>query len=347
MISTKQVAAGFLGFMAFIVLVSAIFAITAFSQLYRFWLQSPSEDVETIVFEVESGTSLGDIASALEDDGIIASAFWFKVYTVIGGDSKSIQAGLFELTPGSSYASVVISLHDATHDDLLFTIPEGFTLAQIGERLMAIFPVSESEWDQLVGMNSVYESNDLIVQSQKPDNVDLEGYLFPDTYRFYTDASGEDVVEKLLGTMEDRLLEEVSANNIPSQLETNHDVLTLASIIQREVMVPSEMAMVADIFLKRLEIGMPLQADSTVNYITGADTPAISLTDRDIDSLYNTYQYAGLPPGPISSPGMDAIMAVLNPTSNQYYYFLTTDEGEVIYATTHDQHVQNKNIYLR
>jgi UPF0755 protein len=340
----KRLAAIFVGTFSSIFLVGAIVFALGILQMYHFWWQSPSDDAELVAFEVPEGTSLSEVAETLEDLDLISSAFWFKAYTVIGGYTKSIQAGLFEVAPGESYATIAELLRDPDQDELSITIPEGYTIAQIGELVMAQFDVTQNEWDVLVGVNSSFESHTLVVLADKPGDVDLEGYLFPDTYRFFASADGEEIVEQLIDTMESRMSIRREAS---AELTSGHEVLTLASIIQREVMDPDEMAMVADIFLKRLEIGMPLQADSTVNYITGADTPAISLEDRDIDSLYNTYQYAGLPPGPISNPGLDAILATLNPTANGYYYFLTTDEGEVIYATTHDQHVQNKAIYLR
>ncbi|MCH8049733.1 endolytic transglycosylase MltG [Patescibacteria group bacterium] len=145
-------------------------------------------------------------------------------------------------------------------------------------------------------------------------------------------------------TLEQRIEEkEIVA---PEEL-TMHEVITLASIVEREVRSAEDMANVADVFLKRLDIGMALQADSTVNYVTGKDTPAISLDDREIESPYNTYKYPGLPPGPISNPGVAALQAVVNPSSNPYLYFLTTPEGEVIYAQTHEGHVENKAQYLR
>ena len=128
---------------------------------------------------------------------------------------------------------------------------------------------------------------------------------------------------------------------------TTHEILTLASIIEREVRQPSTMKNVADIFLKRLDIGMALQADSTVNYVIEGDSPSITLDQRDnTESPYNTYKYPGLPPGPISAPSANAIDAVLNPTANNYLYFLTTDDGEIYYAETHEEHVRNKVQYL-
>jgi UPF0755 protein len=185
-----------------------------------------------------------------------------------------------------------------------------------------------------------------VVVAQKPGDVDLEGYLFPDTYRFAYDASAEDIARIMLDNMAEQVNDAGRPNGDAAEM-TIHEILTLASIIEREVRQPSTMKNVADIFLKRLDIGMALQADSTVNYVIEGDSPSITLDQRDnTESPYNTYKYPGLPPGPISAPSANAIDAVLNPTANNYLYFLTTDDGEIYYAETHDEHVRNKAFLL-
>ncbi|OGY89834.1 MAG: hypothetical protein A2927_01170 [Candidatus Komeilibacteria bacterium RIFCSPLOWO2_01_FULL_45_10] len=124
------------------------------------------------------------------------------------------------------------------------------------------------------------------------------------------------------------------------------EVITLASIIEKEVRTEQDMKMVADIFNKRLEQGIALQSDATVNYVTGKGLVQPTAADIAVDNLYNTYKYRGLPPGPIANPGLKAIKAAIYPTPNQYYYFLTTAEGEVIYSQTYQEHLKNKSVYL-
>ncbi|MFH1711954.1 MAG: endolytic transglycosylase MltG [Patescibacteria group bacterium] len=316
-------------------------------QSYRFWLQAPNN--EEVVINVEEGSSLRQIAKKLKDEKAIADVFWFKIYTKLDGSSRNFKAGTFSVPAGQSYALIVDQMTEGEAGEVTVTIPEGYTLDQIGDLMIKNFEITQEDWDLWTGSESPLESHEFIAQA-KPDDVDLEGYLFPDTYRFFNDATAEDIVATLVDQMQKKYdsLGIVRQDVASSAFVSNqHDVLTLASIVQREVLDPDEMANVADIFLKRLDIGMALQADSTVNYVTGKDTPAISLEDRDIESAYNTYQYPGLPPGPISNPGLDAIKAVFNPLSNPYYYFLTTSEGEVFYAQTHDEHVANKNKHLR
>ncbi|MFH1632241.1 MAG: endolytic transglycosylase MltG [bacterium] len=313
-------------------------------QSYKFWIQDPADNATVSTFVVEEGQGLSTIAGNLESEGLVASEFWFRFYAVLDGSSTGLQAGDFELLPGMNYASIVGVLIDAESEEVLITIPEGYTVSQIGKLVVDNFDVSDDEWATSTGLNSIYNSHEFVLASVKPAGVDLEGYLFPDTYRFFVGATAENIVEELIDTMEFRINEADLA--APSGW-TMHEVLTLASIIEREVRSAEDKALVADLFMRRLEIGMALQADSTVNYITGGDSPAISLEDRDINSPYNTYLYPDLPPGPISNPGVDSIAAVVSPTPNDYWYFLTTPEGEVIYSVTHDEHVANKAIYLR
>jgi UPF0755 protein len=226
------------------------------------------------------------------------------------------------------------------------TIPEGFTLEQIGERVRETLPhITTEEWEAVVGADSPFEMHTFVLAARKPDDVDMEGYLFPDTYRFFTDASAKDVVLKMIDTMELRLGEVVPAT--AASPRTVHEILTVASIIEREVMINEDRAIVADIFFRRLEVGMALQADSTVNYVTGKNAPSISNEDRGIDSLWNTYIHPGLPPSPIANPGLTSIQAVFEPEANDFWFFLTDADGVAHYARTNDEHNANKATYLR
>ena len=175
-------------------------------------------------------------------------------------------------------------------------------------------------------------------------SADLEGYLSPNTYRVYKDATLQDVIDKLKTAREEEL--EKFDEAIKKSGMSLKEVLTLASIIEKEANTPEDMKIVADIFLRRLEENWALQSCATVNYITGKNDPGISLTDKKIDSLYNTYKYPGLPPGPICNPSLDAIKAVLEPTKNSYVYFMAGDDGVMRYAEALEGHNLNISQYL-
>lgn len=281
-----------------------------------FWLKAPSDNAEVQIFEVERGTGAGAIASELESLGIIDSDFWFNVYSRLFDDPSSYQAGEFLLTYGMSYKDISETLKNAKSNQISVTFPEGLTVREMGVILENQMGIDLDLW--------------LATAS------DYEGYLFPDTYFFPVGASADQIAL----TMRENFNRKTEALNLDAE-----DVI-VASIIEKEVRKLSEMKAVSDIIRKRLEIGMPLQMDSTVNYVTGGNRPSVTFEDLEVDSPYNTYRNAGLPPGPISNPGLNALEASVNPTSNPYYFFLTDPLGNVYYAETFEGHVANR-IYLR
>ena len=316
-----------------VVLVAAIFF---GGYVFDAYFIAPGPEAENVTFTVTQGEGVSMIADHLVEARVIKSAFPFKLYVKFSGASTNMQAGVFDLKTGMSYAAIVDTLARASAEEIEVTIPEGYTLKQIGETVRTAIPsITEDEWNAAVGVDSTFKTHPFVVAAGKPDGVDLEGYLFPDTYRFFADATAEDVVERMIDTMQTKAV------------AMTHAQLTLASIVEREVRGAEDMKIVADLFLRRIDMGMALQADSTINYVIDGDDPSVSAEDLELDSPYNTYKYPGLPPGPISNPGMNAIQAVLHPTPNAWYYFLTADDGTVYYAKTFDEHVANKNRYLR
>lgn len=336
---------------AFLFLIAMGVGGTTLWQSYRFWIQTPNDPSARAEITIAQGESAEAIAEDLASREIVASAFWFRVYLILSGHTSDIQAGSFTLTPGSNYATLVDVLSDAEDTEVTLTIPEGYTIAQMGELVTTKFAVTSEEWTRLTDMHSPLNTHPFVVAAEKPADVDLEGYLFPDTYRFHPDATGEEIVKTLIDTMQKRVASVGDIEHLGTDADdvyiSIHQYIVMASILEKEVRQPETMAIVADIFVKRLQDGMALQADSTVNYITDGNDPSVSLADTQIDSAFNTYKYPGLPPGPISNPGLNALVAAAHPTVNDYYFFLTTDEGGVYYAETYDEHLANKRRYLR
>lgn len=334
-----------------VLVVGAIIAAIALGvgarQWWKMYASQPAPDAEKVAVTIDEGRSVASVAEELEERGVIASAFWFRVTAKLDDGLGAIQPGVFEIEQGSSYQSILLILGDEPEtDEVTLTIPEGFSLAQMGERVREKFPhITADEWARVTGVNSPFASHSFVEKAQKPDSVDLEGYLFPDTYRFFHDATAEDIVKIMIDTMEARVTEAGLAAR--AELPTLHDALTLASIVEKEVRQQTTMANVADVFLKRLAINMALQSDATINYIIGGDDPSPTYADLEVESPYNTYKHPGLPPGPISSPGLNALKAVADPIENAYFYFLTTDSGEIYYAATYDEHNANKYKYLK
>lgn len=308
--------------------------------------ESISPVLESRSFSVKSGDSVRIIADELKADGIIDSTMFFRVYVKLF-DTATLYPGNYTVIQGSSYKTIMSVLHQVESNVVRVTIPEGFSLADMGTRVHAIIPsVSIESWNSTVAAGGPFESDPFIVASKKPKANDLEGYLFPDTYEFAKDATAQDVVKVMLDTMKMHI-DELGAPTGDATDMTTHEILTLSSIVEKEVRTAETMNNVADVFLKRIAIGMALQSDATINFIIKGDDPSPTYEDLEVHSPYNTYKHPGLPPGPISAPGLNALTAVFHPASNDYYYFLTTDAGDIYYAKTYDQHLENKRKYLK
>jgi len=311
---------------------------------------TPDDNANEIRFVIDSGESFKHIADRLEESDLVRSAFSFEMVARIIGATSNLKTGSFTIKEGQSYLDILTALTKSTSaEEIKITIPEGYTRQQIGNLVQEKFAsISGDDWEAATGPESPLKTR-MATIGFIPDDQSLEGYLFPDTYRFAVDATAEDIAEIMILTLERRLEEnDINAKSLGLVGDLSfHKAVVLASIIEREVRGSEDMRYVADIFLKRLEIGQALQADSTVNYITGGDNPSISFDDTELDSPYNTYKYTGLPPGPISNPGINAFLAVQDPIPNDWYFFLTTPDGEVVYAKTFNQHISNKRLYLR
>jgi UPF0755 protein len=336
-------------FVALIVVIMIVIGVGALNQMY---FRSPKADAAPVGVTIseENGT-FTEVTQMLKEQGLIKSTFWFKVAGKLSGKANKVQTGTFALKEGMNYSDILSVISSATSpDEVSVTIPEGLNIRQMGEVVESKLGITAADWDAATGVNSPFETHAFVVAAGKPDSVDLEGYLFPDTYRFFKDATAEDVVEKMLDTMEVRY-GAAAKNNTNTEAKklnyTPHQYLTLASIVEKEVRQPTTMATVAGIFMNRLSINMALQVDSSVNYITGGDDPSVSYEDLKIDSPYNTYKYPGLTPGPISAPGVNALTAVFHPTETDYLYFLTDDEGNIFYAKTLQEHNVNKANHLK
>lgn len=315
-------------------------------------LMPPSSSGADQSFVIQKGEGVKEVAAALKREHLIKSTFAFETYVWLDGSSTSFQAGEYLVSPAMS-SQELISLFtkgDAASRETVMTIPEGWTLRQIGDYLVNEKKLFiQDAWDAAAGAT---DSRTLIpgaayaFLSDKPTAATLEGYLFPDTYRVFKSASPADIVKRMLDGFAVRVDAKTLAQ-IRDQGKTVFEVVTLASIVEKEVRTDSDRAMVADVFLKRLRDGIALQSDATINYITRKNTTRPTLEDIAVDSPYNTYAVRGLPPGPIANPGLASIRAVLNPEPNPYYYFLTKEDGAAVFSKTFEEHKANKAKYLQ
>ncbi|PIR47653.1 hypothetical protein COV06_02455 [Candidatus Uhrbacteria bacterium CG10_big_fil_rev_8_21_14_0_10_50_16] len=304
---------------------------------------TPDENATAVIIDVTPGSSVNTIIDQLVSEGLLNTPFWFKVYGRLAGKAQSLQAGNFEIYPGTNIRELYEILVDAHVAERKVTILEGWTLRDLDAMLVERGIAQEDEVMQLAKDATIRADYPFL--NQIPRGLDLEGYVFPETYRVFANANAEDVLRKALDTFQERIVD-AKAGSIQKNTRSLFEIVTIASILEREVRRPEDMRLVADLIERRLALGMPLQMDSTVNYATGKSDPGVTFVDRDTPSPYNTYLNPGLPVGPISNPSEEAIDAVLSPTPNDYLYFLTTPEGEVVYARTHDEHLRNRVRYL-
>ncbi len=311
-------------------------------------------------FTVAKGESADSIANRLKQDGFIRSVWVFKLTLRQSGLEAKLQPGEYRLDGAETYGDIIARLAagGVAANELVLKVIEGWDLRDIQAELRSDGFAAVGDWFAAVGDPLAGSASPDLRPSpdysgiysflkDKPKDVSLEGYLFPDTYRVFKDAKATDVVRTLLANLKRRLNMAGLLDSFDQKGRNLHQVLTMASIVEKEVRTDADRPLVADIFWRRLEAGMPLQADSTVNYVTGKNAAAASSADLAADSPYNTYRHPGLPPGPICNPGLKAIEAALKPEPNSYWYFLTDPAGGVHYARTLDEHNANKAKYLK
>lgn len=272
--------------------------------------------------------------------------FYFSIYTKLSGIDTKIKSGHYPLTnQKQSIADLFekFSQGSTVKKEIRITSIEGWSLYKLDEYL------KEQPFENTIELSSLkvkdFQQDYTFLQGIDPERT-LEGFLFPDTYSFFVDSNNFTVAKKMLDNFDKKLTEQMR-QEISEQSYSLDEIIILASIIENEVRTLESKKNVSSIFRKRLDIGMKLQSDATINYFTQSGRDRSLLTDLEIDNPYNSYLYQGLPPGPISNPGFDSIMAAIYPIENSYYYFLTDKNGEIYYANTFQGHIQNRNKYLK
>lgn len=302
-----------------------------------------SQALDLQEFVVPKGLSAVSIGDKLEKEGFIRSAFAFKFLVQLSGKSNSIKAGQFTLSPSFTTTQIIDELTKEP-SGVWVTIQEGLRREEIAVKFAKNLKKSD-------------EDQGLFIQEFLSLSKGEEGFLFPDTYLLPKATTAPAALKILKTTFERRVDQRLQADASLSGLSLA-EVITLASIIERETKTDSERPVVSGILLNRLKIGMALQTDATVQYaaagvrckVQGAKCQwwqPVSREDLEINSSYNTYKFSGLPPGPIASPGLSSIKAAVYPESSDYLYYLHDREGKVYYAKTLEEHNENVRRYLK
>lgn len=318
-----------------------------------------AQDSEQVEFSITSGESVNVLANRLEEEGVIRSAWMFKKFITWKKIDRDIRQGTFTVERPITLARVVDALARPSVQERTITIIPGWDLRDIADYFEKEELFKKEDIEKIVGKSAVdyrnstedYPAQDEYlkydVTNNKPWYVSFDGYLAPDTYRIFKDATLEDVIDKLIAERNSQFTSDMY-RDIENSGRTLHDVITMASILEREVRREEDKKIVSDLFWRRYDMNWALQADSSVHYLTGKSGDVFTTKeDRESLSPWNTYKYPGLPIGPISNPSLESIMAAIYPTSNEYWYFLTTLDGEVKYAKTLEGHNANVAKYLR
>ncbi len=287
---------------------------------------------ETVRVTIPQGASLATVVDTLEARGVISAATLFRTYARARGASRVIKAGQYDLNPSDRWKHILEDLTTGRVVTEELTIPEGFTLQQMVAPIALITRLPE---DSVAARLLSSEET----RTWPTPGPSLEGYLFPDTYRFAPGVSVDLVVREMLDRYQEIWTEERRQARSAAEL-SEREVMTLASIVQAEAAQLEEMPVIASVYLNRLAVGMPLQADPTVIYALGGPRERLlfAAIDSVADSPYNTYQHAGLPPGPIAAPGEAAIDAVLHPEESDFLYFVARPGGTHIFTRTLVEH---------
>lgn len=301
-------------------------------------------NTELVSVVIPSGTGTGGIASILEDNGLISSSTVFKFQSKSKGFDGKYKAGEYALSSGMSMTEIMDTLVSGNVNTVRFTIPEGYTVKQTRDKLANQGLVNAELFDQEM-MTGQF---DYKFMSGAPAGENrLEGYLYPETYDVFTSAREHDIIDRMLSQFNKVFKEEYYDRAKELNMSLN-EVITVASLIERETRADSERAKVASVIYNRLDEGRKLQIDATVQYALGEQKDRLLNSDLKIDSPYNTYQIAGLPPGPICSPGEASIKAALYPEDTNYiYYVLKPDlNGQHNFTHSYDEFLKFKKQYL-
>lgn len=300
-----------------------------------------TNSVEPFVFEIQKNESMESVSQRLQESGVIKNARFFRYFLRYTNTDKTIQAGYYLVPKITNLEELVKVFQEGKEKLVKYMVPEGYTIRKIARKLSEEGLVNEEQFIKLATKNG--REFEFPYMDQVKDG-NLEGFLFPDTY-FISDPTEEKIIQQMLDQFNNQIASFME-EKLPKQPFSLREVVILASIVEREAQKDEERPVVASVFLNRLQAGWKLEACSTVEYVVLKEAYVLSLEELQIDSPYNTYKYAGLPYGPIANPGLDSIIAVLEPASTKYFFFAAKGDGSHAFAATLEEHNRNVAKYI-
>jgi UPF0755 protein len=305
--------------------------------VHTFYRGEPPAGSEAKRVEIPPGASFREISALLEREGIVSDSRWVFLAGRFGGADRRVQAGLYRLVPGTPGGRLLRLLQTGPNEVVRVTIPEGLRLVETAGVLSAELGAPAAEFVRLA-------TDPALVESLAVPGPTLEGYLFPDTYLFFANEPPARVLRRMVETWR-MVFDAASAARAAAIGLSPREAITLASIVESEAVVAEERPRISAVYHNRLRLGWKLQADPTVQYALG-NRERLLLPDLECDSPYNTYRYAGLPPGPICSPGRASIEAALHPRENsrELYFVASGRGGTHLFSSTLEEHGRAKRV---
>lgn len=290
---------------------------------------------EDVYITIKPGMTAMEIAGMLEERGVIGSRHRFRIMAKLDGSDKKFKAGTYRMYVNMPIKETLSLLVDGSAPLVSVTIPEGFTVKDIAWRLESMGVLQAGSFLESARYIAPYD----YMSEAKGQAYRAEGFLFPDTYSLHPGSSPSEVMGMMTRNfdmhMTDDMREAAKRRGI-----SIYELITLASIVEKEAKFDEDRPLIAQVFLRRLMIGMPLQSDATVQYVLKETKEDLTYSDIAIDSPYNTYRLSGLPPGPIANPGLESIKAVLDPADTDYLYFVADLAGHNHFSKTYEEHLE-------
>ena len=320
--------------------VSAIFVLAVAGVLG--WMHIMGDNKEFAkegaqIVHVKVGMTTADIADMLHEKQLVKDPKAFKFEARFKGLANKLQAGMYKIEGGMSNGAIVNEFANGRIELIDFIVPEGFNVVKTGRKLESLGLGSAEKFIELAKNYAPYDY-------MKTDNPHVifktEGFLYPATYKVPYGASEEEYLRILVRHFNEVMEKNGVLEAVKKRDLNMRDVVNMAAMVEMEAVYAEEQPRIAGVFLKRVEIGMPIQSDTTIQYILGAQKETITFKDTEIDNPYNTYQNYGLPPGPIGSPSLSAIQAVLEPEQTDYLYFVAQNDGHHRFSRTYAEHLR-------
>jgi UPF0755 protein len=317
-------------------------ALGGYTFLNRQYAPVDPGDNRPIDVRISANSTARGIAVQLKDKGLIRSERSFLSYCRKEGLDSQLKAGHYIFTRSQSVAEIAGAIARGAVVTQTITIPEGYTVAQIGKLCVEQGICTDAEWEQAVQEEYPFEFLENV--SERAENR-LEGFLFPDTYVIPEDITAREIIQHMLATFDGIWQKELAAEALQTGLTMN-EIVTLASLIEREAQVGAEREVISGVIYNRLERGMLLQIDASVLYCMPNHKATVTYADLEIDNPYNTYKNPGLPPGPIANPGLASLKAAVHPQDHDYLYYVARGDGSHHFSVTYEEHLRAKGRYI-